>query len=144
MKLSSIFSNDNDKKKRLSHIRNVLGVASIDGRIDDAELAVINSVAAKIGVTKSEIDLVLSNPGSIEYYPPSNQRERISQLYDLVLVMLIDGEIDAEEFAFCQVWAERLGFHADIVHQVVANTIDLIEKGVNSDLAISELVNAIR
>jgi len=143
MKLSSIFGN-NDKKKRLSHIRNVIGVASIDGYMDEAELAAINGIAAKIGITKSEIDLVLNNPNSIEFHPPTSEREKIIQLHDLVLVMIIDGEIDDDEYRFCQICAKNLGFHPDIINEVIETTIQMVEKGVDADMAISELASIIK
>ncbi len=44
------------------------------------------------------------------FNPPETYKERIEQLYDMVIVMMVDGEITEIELLFCKAVAEALGF----------------------------------
>jgi len=128
-----------DKKKRLSHIKNLIALASADGHVDDEELALIFKIGSEIGLTREELNRIISRPESINFIAPSSFRERIEQLYDMVLVMMIDGEIHKNEVAFCKFIAMRLGFRPEVIDAIVNEVIESIAKGLAFDLIISDL-----
>ena len=44
-----------DKKKRLSHIKNLVALAASDGELDKSELDLIFRIGAKVGLTRDEL-----------------------------------------------------------------------------------------
>ncbi len=142
MKLLELFDS-RDKKKRLSHIRNLISLACIDGQIDKNELDLIFRIAIRGGLTPEEFKRIVDRPDSVSFTPPDNYRERIEQLYDMVLVMMIDGEIHEKEIALCKLSAIRLGFKHQVIDKMIHDIIDSIAKGIAADIALSMLFESV-
>jgi len=128
-----------DKKKRLSHIKNLVALAAADGEIDKSELDLIFRIGAKVGLSGDELKRIISRPESISFRAPDYFRERIEQLYDMVLVMMIDGEIHDNEVLLCKLTAKRLGFKHQIIDKMVNDVIGFIAKGIALDIILSDL-----
>ncbi len=139
MKLTELFDS-RDKKKRLSHIRNLVILSVADGTLDKSEFDLIFNIGIEGGLTPDELQRILSRPHSIKFQPPDSFHERIEQLYDMVLVMMADGEIHENEVLFCKMIAVKLGFTHHIIEKMVQDTITLIAEGVATDIAISQLM----
>lgn len=130
-----------DKKRRLSHIRNLVGLAASDGELDKAELDLIFRVGARVGLSSQELLRIVQRPNSISFRAPNNFAERIEQLYDMVLVMLIDGDVHQNEVALCKLTAIRLGFREQIIERLVLDVINMVAKGIAMDIVLSNLKN---
>lgn len=141
MSVKDLF-NHGDKAKRMSHVRNLIALAGADGHVSDDELLYISRVAGESGMTEKELKQILGNPEKIKFVVPKKDDEKIAQLYDLVLLMMTDGELDGNEVAFCRLMAMRLGLSPLAVDVIVNNIIDLIESGVFFDDAIDGLLEA--
>ena len=128
-----------DKKKRLSHIKNLVALAASDGELDKSELDLIFRIGAKVGLSRDELMRIIQRPESISFRAPDYFRERIEQLYDMVLIMMIDGEIHENEVAFCKLTAIRLGFKHQIIDKMVHDVINMIAKGLALDIVLSNL-----
>lgn len=128
-----------DKKKRLSHIKNLVALAASDGEIDKNELDLIFKVGARVELSRDELLRIIQRPSSIDFKAPDNFRERIVQLYDMVLIMMIDGEIHDNEIALCKITAMRLGFKHQIIDKMVVDVIDMIIRGLALDIVLSNL-----
>jgi uncharacterized tellurite resistance protein B-like protein len=128
-----------DKKKRLSHIKNLVALAASDGEIDESELDLIFRIGAKVGLTRDELLRIIQRPESISFRAPESFRERIEQLHDMVLIMMIDGEIHENEVAVCKLTAIRLGFKHQIIDRMVHDVIDMIAKGLALNIVLSNL-----
>ena len=142
MKLLEIFDS-RDKKKRLSHIRNLVGLACSDGTLDQNELDLIFRIAIKGGLTSDEFKRIVQRPDSVAFTPPENYRERFEQLYDMVLIMMIDGEIHEREIAVCKLTAIRLGFKHQIIDKIIRDVIDLIARGIATEIALAQLMELV-
>ncbi len=129
-----------DKKKRLSHIRNLIGLACADGTLEKVEMNMIFNIGVKSGLTPDELSRIFDRPDSISFFPPETFRERIEQLYDLVLVMLVNGEIHENEIEVCKAMAIRLGFKTTVIDQMVHNIMDSIIKGIETEIALAKLI----
>jgi len=128
-----------DKKKRLSHIKNLVALAAADGEIDKNELDLILRIGAQVGLSREELLRIIQRPQSISFRAPDSFRERIEQLYDMVLIMMIDGEIHENEVALCKLTAIRLGFKHQVIEKIVADVIDMIAKGLALEIVLSDL-----
>ena len=131
--------NSGDKKKRLSHIKNLILIAAADGEIDKNEISLISGIAARVGLSTNELDEILRSPKSISFSPPKEFKEKIEQLYDMVLLMMIDGKIHANEVALCKIFAMKLGFKHDIIEKIVLSIVQMIEKGQTPEKVKADL-----
>lgn len=139
MKIKELFDS-RDKKKRLSHIINLVILACSDGSLDKSEMDLIFQIGIKGGLTPDELNRIFSRPDSINFHPPESYRERIEQLYDMVLVMMADGEIYENEMRVCKTISIKLGFKPQIIDKMVNNIIKLIADGIVAEMAIERLV----
>jgi hypothetical protein len=130
-----------DKKKRLSHIRNLVMIAAADGVIDEDEIELIGNIGAKIGLTHSEIRRIIGRPESISFTPPTSFAERVEQMYDMILLMMIDGEIHDNELDLCILFAKSLGFKITIVDAIIDDIIKMVAKGMAIDYVLKKLEN---
>jgi len=128
-----------DKKKRLSHVRNLLALAASDGNLDQNEFKLIVGLAATTGVSESDFRRAISRPDSIPFIVPNSFRERLEQLHDMVLVMVIDGRITNKELTICKFTAVKLGFRHEIIDSIIDNVIEFIEKGMAQENILAEL-----
>jgi len=138
MRLTELFES-RDKKKRLSHVKNLIGLALSDGNFDKAEINLISKMAAHAGIQPGEIERIMKRPESIKFTPPENHIERIEQLYDLVMIMMVDGEFHENEIAFCKLIAMDLGFKHQIIEKIVETTIEMITAGIAADIALNRI-----
>lgn len=130
-----------DKKKRKSHFKNLLAVAMADGNLDNVEFEYIMQLADKCYMTRDEVKRVIDFPEAISFHPPKTDRERFDQMYDLVTVMLVDGEIDDREMQLCKVFAMRLGFKPVLVDKLVVDLIDSALNGIAKEAALAQLLS---
>ncbi|MEQ9422845.1 MAG: TerB family tellurite resistance protein [Cyclobacteriaceae bacterium] len=108
------------KKELLdSHLKNLWEVAMSDGHIDESETKLLYQIANRHGAGKSRANKIKGRMDSIEFVSPDNDEERFDQIYDLVMMMAADGEIDDNEMAVCNKYAEKLGFDKRIVEEMV-------------------------
>jgi len=129
MALLDLFDSKN-KKERLSHIRNLIMVASSDGEITGEELDLIFRIGNKVGITPREIKRILARPESIRFTPPASTLERVEQMSEIVVLMMIDGEIHDNELRLCKLLAEALGFRQSIIPLMINDVVDMIAKGL--------------
>ncbi len=108
------------KKELLdSHLKNLWEVAMSDGHIDDREVELLYQIAKRHGVGKGKVNRVKQRMDQINFTSPDNDRERFDQMYDLVMMMMADSEIDDNEMRVCNKYAEKLGFDKRIVEDLV-------------------------
>ena len=90
-----------------------------DGHIDDTEVKLLLQIAKRHGVGRGRVYSVKKKMDRISFTSPDNDRERFDQIYDLVMMMMADGEIDENEMRVCNKYAEKLGFDRRIVDELV-------------------------
>lgn len=128
-----------DKKKKLSHIKNLVVLAASDGEIDKSEFDLILSIGKRIGLSPDELHRIVKRPDSVNFRAPDSVRLRIEQLLEMVFVMMVDGEIHENEVALCKLTAMRLGFKPQVIDKMVKDIIDMIVQGLAIDLVLSNL-----
>lgn len=139
MKFIELFDS-RDKKKRLSHIRNLVALACADGSLDKNEMDLIFKIGIRAGLSADELNRIFQRPDSIAFFPPDSFRERIEQLYDMVMVMMIDGKLHENEIALCKITAIKLGFRHQVIDKIVHEVVKMIAEGIAADIALSKLM----
>ncbi len=118
----SLFNMFGGKKKEIKfHISNLLALAMTDGVVDKKELNFITDLGIKLGLTKAEIIDTVKNPSNVQVKLPRN-KEVGGYIYDMVNLMIIDGEIHPKEMTYCKQYAHALGLEDSVIDK----TLDLI------------------
>ena len=130
--------NHGDRKKLLSHIRNLVALSYADGKFSDEERQYVANVANEAGLTAEEMKQIIDDPESIRFIMPANDIEKIEHLYDLILLMMIDGDLNENEIIFCRAMAIKMKIPYQVVDEMVAK-IEFITN--NFYLVIEELIN---
>jgi len=128
-----------DKDILKKHFRNLIIMAMMDGRLDIREIDLITVLAEMWGLSHNDLDSIirelskypiesLTESIACEHYDRLTEDEKIRQLFDLVLLMMIDGDIDDREYDFCTLVAIRMGFPPSIVRHIIDEIIYAIEK----------------
>jgi len=139
MGLFDIFDSK-EKKKRLSHMFNLLAVACADGVLEQAEIDLILQIGKRMDVSHDELKRVIERPGSVKFTAPETNEERIALLYDMVLVMMVNGDIEEGEVLYCKNIAQKLGFSHKVIDVIVSKVIELVKQGVENEKAVEKLV----
>jgi uncharacterized tellurite resistance protein B-like protein len=119
--------NDNKDQQRLGQLKNLVMLASADGRFTDSELAVLLAVASRENITPDEFNRVMEDPDSIIIDLPEDEDTKLAYLRDMVAMMMVDGELDEQELAICKIYAMALGYRGSIVDGMIAGVIDQLD-----------------
>lgn len=116
------------KNTRLAHIVNLLCVAGIDGNITDDERNVIIDIAQSLDLTEDDFELCIdiwkkTDESEYETIVPEDDDDKFDFLKNLVLVMMVDGEIDDNERTYIAGLAEQFGYEGD---DAVNQLIDIV------------------
>ena len=130
-----------DKQKSKSHFKNLLSVAFADGILDRVELDYIFKISGKFYITKDELEELIQHPEQVRFIPPTDKSDRVRQMYNLVYMMMIDGEIDPNELKLCHSFGVGLGFSAKGIENTVNRIIAEIEQGKEKESIIEEMMD---
>jgi len=125
------------KKEKETVVSNMFAVMLLDEKVHPKEERWFEVACWKLGFTPEEtqayIDKLRENPKSLfnakKFTPAKDVRERLNQLYPVVLMMMSDDVIDDREMEWCRWYATMLGFGSDIVSGV----IESMTEGITQD-----------
>jgi tellurite resistance protein len=120
-------------REKKTTVKNLVAVMLADRKIRPEEEDFLARVCAQVGLSAEEFKSILDHPESVEFTPAEHRDERVMQLLDAVMMMMVDGEIDRREMDLCVTIAVRLGFPPSSVSTLVAMIVDGIKNGVERD-----------
>lgn len=123
----------------LAHIRNLVVLAYSDGSIDEAEQELIKEIGMRHGLKEIEVELLIERPEFAIYHAPTSFREKASQFYDLVSMILADDIVHENELNLCRIIAGNLGFKSNAVDHVISDIRQYIDQGLSSEEILSRL-----
>lgn len=131
--------NRGDRKKMMNHVRNLVALAYADGKFSDEERQYVANVATEVGMTADEMKQIINDPDGIRFIMPENDIEKIEQLYDLILLMMIDGDLNENEMIFCRAMAIKMKIPYQVVDEMVAKVINFITDNFYVEDVVNEL-----
>jgi uncharacterized membrane protein YebE (DUF533 family) len=134
----SLFNKFDDKKKK-SHVRNLIKMASADGTVDDVELKFLNRVARRYGVTPEEVQHIIDNQDQYTFTPPADKEDRHAQFLNLTIMMMIDDVIDDNEMAILKKFAIGLGYPIGKIDKLIQTAINCVKDEMEDEDIIEEL-----
>lgn len=118
--------NHGDKKKMMSHVRNLVALAYSDGKFSNEERQYVANVANEAGLNAEEMKQIINDPEGVRFIMPENDIEKIEHLYDLILLMMVDGDLNENEMIFCRAMAIKMKIPYQVVDETVAKIIEFI------------------
>lgn len=112
-----------------SHMKNLIEMAMSDGHFDDVEYDLLKKIAKRHRISESQLKEIQDNPDGITFEVPSDAKEKFSQLYDLVHMMVVDDFIDKEEIKLCSIFAKKFGYKEKYVDELVDAVASNIKNG---------------
>ena len=119
--------NNPQEQQRLGQLKNLVMLAASDGRLTDSEMAVLLAVASRENITPEQFNEVIDNPDSVTITLPDDEDTKLAYLRDMVVMMMIDGELDEQEMAICKIYAMALGYRGSIIDGMIAGVIDQLD-----------------
>lgn len=110
-------------------------MAMADGHLEPSEFAWCMLIAARIGLTDSEVRSVIDNPASVNLTVPESKKERALNLIELIHVSESDGDVSPEELKVLIAFAVLYGFSAEQLKSIIA--------GMARDEAIEDIINSV-
>lgn len=106
---------------KLEHFRNLVSLSAADGNIKDSERVALSKIAFAREIPLERLNIMLSKASEYAYLIPQNQKDRESQLGEMIDLALIDGELSPAELDLINMVGEKLGFSQTEVDQIVGN-----------------------
>ncbi|RAV99603.1 TerB family tellurite resistance protein [Pseudochryseolinea flava] len=104
-----------DKKAELNVLINL---AASDKSVADRESKLIYAIAKANGISKEEVEQMISNPKPIANINSLTQDEKFEHLYYLIQLMKMDGQVFRSEVVFCEQIANKLGYKKGVVAEI--------------------------
>jgi len=112
----------NNKSVKKEHFSNLVTVAYADGVLNEDEKEFLKERAADYGLSKKEVDEVISKVDILKFMVPLNEEEKEEQLSDIVYMSMIDGEVHEKEYEICLTIAKRLDFKQKDLDHIIKLT----------------------
>jgi uncharacterized tellurite resistance protein B-like protein len=122
-----------------SHMKNLIEMAAVDGHFHDSEKELLKSIAKRNGISEGQLEEIRSNPGTIQFEIPTDDKEKFHQLYDLVHMMSIDNQVHAEEQNLCTLFAIKFGYKRELTKELIDAIRQNIKNGSTHDEAMKRV-----
>jgi len=111
-------------KAHKSHIMNLVQLAKADGKISKSESGLLVKIGERNGVSAEEVFEMVDASDDFFYKKPENDEQRFDQLYDLVEMMRIDGEVSPKEVEYTIEIAEKMGIRKAVAWILVQALVE--------------------
>ena len=117
------------EKKQI--ISDMIGLAKADNVLHEREYEFILAVAARLGLSKTEVDTINANPIKVSVL--STELQRITQFHRLLLLMNVDQETHFTELDAIRNYSLKLGIRPEAIEQILNEMEDHENKMIPSE-----------
>ena len=93
---------------KLNHIKNLFIIGKSDGNLNEKEIQIISDIAKYHELSAKDVSYILNENTKFDFTLPKTFTDRLSLLYDAVLLMVVDLNIHQNEKAICIDLAKKL------------------------------------
>lgn len=104
-------------QQKLSLLQNLLLLSKIDQKVSFMEESFIHTIANKLEVSEIELDQLKQNPVPVNFQ--GNEIDRITHLYQLILLMGVDNNRDKKEIQFCKDVGLKMGLNPIATREII-------------------------
>jgi len=99
----------------------LIQLATIDGSLAPKERKLIEHIAKVNNLDEDQIKELLNKPVQVTDFQHLTEDERFANLYMVIQLMKIDGQVFKSEIVFCEELAEKLGYKKKVVAELSKN-----------------------
>jgi uncharacterized tellurite resistance protein B-like protein len=111
--------------KNKAHFASIASIAMTDGKISEDEQNLLQTLAIKLGVNKSDVATILKNPAQYPIVPSNSADERLERMHDLFDMIFSDQKIDAKELVLIKKYAIGLGYNSSSAIELIQDSIEI-------------------
>ncbi|MDO9276171.1 MAG: TerB family tellurite resistance protein [Lutibacter sp.] len=115
------------------HFASIVKLALHDHRINDEEFKLLERLANRLDITKSEFENILKKPSNYPAISPDTYDERLECLYDLTKMLFLDKNPTIDKTSTMDRIAVGLGFPVENVREIVKEAIKFFLKEPDID-----------
>ena len=108
-----------------AHFASIASIAMTDGKISEDEQNLLQTLAIKLGVNKSDMATILKNPAQYPIVPSNSADERLERMHDLFDMIFSDQKIDAKELVLIKKYAIGLGYNSSSAIELIQDSIEI-------------------
>ena len=124
MNISDIFLSIGQRRD-ISHFANIVRIAKSDNQISQEEIAFLSKVSKKYNITDENFKEILKSPENIPTIAHLDCIERIERLYELMVMVKADHQIQHEEVMMLRRIVTGLAFPLNRVDMIVDHSITI-------------------
>ena len=125
---------------KLNHIKNLFILEKSDGILNEKEIQIISEIAKHHQLSINEINYILSDKTQLPFSLPATFTDRLTMLYDLVLLMVSDLCIHENERELCIDLAKKFEFNPQLIDELTEDILSFVIEGKECDEAMKYLV----
>lgn len=120
-----------------SHLLNLYNMVLADDTVKPEELVKLYQIAKRHGIGEDEFNTILMSPS--QFVMPDDLEGKIRCLYELVEIILADGEVANNEMIVLKRFCTRFGFNESNVDAIA----DYLIESVRQEKSIPQILNEI-
>ncbi|MBL1278871.1 MAG: TerB family tellurite resistance protein [Fluviicola sp.] len=97
--------------------KNLVMLARVDGKIDDAEVKLLARTAKRLSLTSEQVAEIIGHPDSYPMTPPISKEERYERFIDFIQMVVVDGIVDPAEEQLVAKYGIALGFSSEQIEE---------------------------
>lgn len=110
---------------RKSYLRNLIQLASADGRLDESEEKVLYEIGRQRHLKDWQIAELLTDKSEVNVFIPDSFLNKMNLLHDLMMIIYADGVVDENEI----VYIKQILSAFNLSHDVIGELLIMFEKG---------------
>lgn len=110
--------------EKISHLNDLIRLSRIDGRENLNEINFINSVADRLGISRTDLKEIRNKSGKVQFSPPEDMYQLMMQYHRLIVLMGIDRIISEEERDFCSKLGHKMKLKKGAIQEIIEKAID--------------------
>lgn len=110
-------------QKALDYFKNLYLTAMADSKLAYEETSFLVQVAKHMGISSREASEIMFGEGEHEVTIPDTEQEKMTQLEDIVMMMMIDRKIHEREYELCLNFAKAIGISQPDLDRLILKII---------------------
>lgn len=115
-------------QQNIGHFATIVRLSLLDNKINSDEYKLLERLAIRLDITKSEFDAILKTPNNYPINPPVSYDNRMECLYDLTKMLFLDKNPTIDKTSMMDRIAVGLGFPIENVREIVKEAIKFFLK----------------
>lgn len=104
---------------KLEHFRNLVSLATADGKIEEVERIALSKIAYEIGLPLDRLNVMLDHGDEYVYLIPQNKEDKEKQLLDMIQLAFADDDLARAEFELIHLVGSRLDYTPSEVDEII-------------------------